>query len=435
MFYGHSAHLVRNGPESRGAFRRFSFQEVPLLSTEAEQIVRATLPAVRENVVTISGVFYDTMFADHPELLDLFNRGSQANGDQRRALAGAVIAYASSLVGEGAVPMGPVLGRIAHKHASLGIRPDQYPLVGRYLLAAVAAVLGDAVTPAVAVAWDQVYWLMAVKLIEAESRMYHEREIDPASPSRRYRVVSRQEEAEDVVSLYLAPASGGVEAHRPGQYVTVFVERPEFGRQGRQYTLSHATGYSTLRITVRRVRGRDGAPDGIVSTALTTNTEVGDEVDVSHPFGDAVLASGDGPLLLASAGIGITQTAALLEHVARHQPDRPVTLVHAERHPDRHALLDHVTYFGSQLREFRHLPFYDSGAPAAEARGPLDAGGLALPDGVTAHLCGPVPFMRDIRSSLIARGVPGEQVHFEVFGPDLWTTGADELPDAAVQKV
>ncbi|MEU8632578.1 globin domain-containing protein [Amycolatopsis sp. NPDC048633] len=371
------------------------------------------------------------MFADHPELLDLFNRGNQANGDQRRALAGAVVAYAEHATGAGVVAMGSVVGRIAHKHASLGIRPSQYPLVGRYLLTAVATVLGDAVTPGVAAAWDEVYWLMAVRLIETEARLYQEAGVDLADPAHRWRVAARRDEGGDVVSLFLIPVEGTVPPHLPGQFVTVDVDLPGGGRQARQYTVSRAAGHRELRISVRRVRGAGGAPDGLVSTALTRDLRIGDEVRVSHPFGDAVLADDDRPLLLASAGIGITQTAALLEHVARHQPRRPVTVVHAERHPDRYALFHDIEFHGARLTSFRHLAFYDTDAPTDVTRGPVRLDSVDVPDGVTAHLCGPVPFMRDIRAALLARGVSGENVHIEVFGPDLWTTGADRLPGVA----
>ena len=103
-----------------------------MLSSSSATIVAETLPAVRAAAVDISKSFYAGLFEAHPELLDLFNRGNQANGDQQRALAGAVIAFAESLVAGkpgGPASIDPVLRRIAHKHASLGIRPEQYTIV------------------------------------------------------------------------------------------------------------------------------------------------------------------------------------------------------------------------------------------------------------------------------------------------------------------
>ena len=108
-----------------------------------------------------------------------------------------------------------------------------------------------------------------------------------------------------------------------------------------------------------------------------------------------------------------------------------MTVVHAERRPDRYALFHDIEFHGARLTSFWHLAFYDTDAPTDVTRGPVRLDLVDIPDGVTAHLCGPVPFMRNIRAALLARGVCGENVHIEVFGPDLWTTGADRLPGVA----
>ena len=159
-----------------------------MLSLANESLVLATMPVVGANIDAISGVFYDTL-AENPELLDLFSRSGQATGDAG-ALAGAVVAFATDLVGtRRGASFEPVVRRIAHKHASLGICPEQYTMVGRYLLGAVGTVLGDAVTPEIAAAWDEVYWLFATRLIGMESRLYANSDIDPDHPGARSRSV------------------------------------------------------------------------------------------------------------------------------------------------------------------------------------------------------------------------------------------------------
>ncbi|TDC02830.1 globin domain-containing protein, partial [Actinomadura bangladeshensis] len=286
-----------------------------MLSSDHADIVRATLPAVGANGVEITGRFYSAMFAAHPELRHLFNQGNQANGEQRRALAGSVAAFAGHLVNpDSGTPFQQMLPRIAHKHASLGIRPEQYPVVGRHLMGAVADVLGDAVTPEVHAAWSEVYWLFATLLIAEEARLYQDAACDPAVPYRPWRVADRRDEAEDVFSLVLEPADGGeAPAHRPGQYVSVAVTLPDGLRQPRQYTLSRAAG-DTVQITVRRVRGEGAAPDGAVSGYLFEHAAPGDELELSRPFGDVVVDDGEDPLVLISAGIGITPAAAVIDH-------------------------------------------------------------------------------------------------------------------------
>ncbi|MEV6606997.1 globin domain-containing protein [Kutzneria sp. NPDC051319] len=394
-----------------------------MLSSSSATIVAATLPAVRAAAVDISTTFYAGMFAEHPALLDLFNRGNQANGDQQRALAGAVIAYAESLLD--GVDVDPVVRRIAHKHASLGIRPEQYTIVGRHLLSAVARVLGPAVTPAVETAWDEVFWLFAVRLIAAETRLSQQQGVDPAQPLEPWRVVGKYAEAHDAVSLLLAPESGGVPEHRPGQYVTVAVDLPGAGRQARQYTISHGPGHSALRITVRPVRG---TPDGLVSGHIADRLTVGDTVAVSRPFGDLTLDDDMTPVLLVSAGIGITPMAAMIEHIAKEQPLRPVVAVHAEREPGRHALHGHMVRHGARLHSFEHIRYYEYEAGPNARAGLVRPDEVPIPAGASAYLCGPLPFMRDVRASLLRRGMPAERVNFEVFGADLWSTDADRLP-------
>jgi nitric oxide dioxygenase len=397
-----------------------------MLSSSSATIVAATLPAVRAAAVDISKSFYASMFAEHPALLDVFNRGNQATGDQQKALAGAVIAYARSLVG--GVDVGPVVQRIAHKHASLGIRPEQYTIVARHLLAAVARVLGPAVTPEVEAAWDEVFWLFAVRLIAAETRLYQEKGVDPAKPHAPWRVVGKYDEAHEAVSLLLAPESGAVPEHRPGQYVTVTVDLPGAGRQSRQYTISHATGHSALRITVRPARGAGGAPDGLVSCHIADRLTVGDTVGVSKPFGDLTADDEMTPLLLVSAGIGITPMAAMIEHLGREQPLRPVVAVHAERDPGRHALYGHMARHGARMHSFEHIRFYEYEAGPTSRAGRIRPDEIPLAAGAAAYLCGPLPFMRDVRASLLRRGLPADRVRFEVFGADLWSTDADRLP-------
>ena len=121
-----------------------------LLSTSSSAVIAATAAVVAEHAEQITARFYPQMFAENPQLLRVFNLANQATGEQSRALAASVVAYAVQLVDPLAPSFAHVMTRIAHKHVSLGIRPEQYTIVGHHLLAAVGEVLGAAVTPAVA---------------------------------------------------------------------------------------------------------------------------------------------------------------------------------------------------------------------------------------------------------------------------------------------
>ena len=111
-----------------------------MLSEKSIEVVRATLPAVGGAIGEITPIFYRRMFAAHPELeRDLVHRGNQAEGDQARALAGAIAAYATILVTDTRREPEEILARIAHKHASLGVVAEQYPIVHEHLFAAISA--------------------------------------------------------------------------------------------------------------------------------------------------------------------------------------------------------------------------------------------------------------------------------------------------------
>ncbi|MBX6382342.1 MAG: hemin transporter [Microbispora sp.] len=394
-----------------------------MLSPDTARIVRDTLPVIAGAIQKITARFYDTMFADNPELLrDLFNRGNQANGEQRVALAGSIAAFATALVERPGEPPHTMLSRIANKHASLGVTEDQYAVVHKYLFGAIREVLGDAVTPEIAQAWDEVYWLMAELLIGLERDLYRE----AGRGWTRATVIERVDQTADVVSFLLRPERPM--SFRPGQYVSVQVPLPDGARQIRQYSLSNAPERGDWRITVKRVHD-EGAPEGEVSTWLHEHVRAGDVLSISAPFGDLTLPEGTGPLLLASAGIGITPMLAMLDHLAVTGSDRRVVVVHADRSPDTHVhreeLADLVAALpGATLhRWYEELPAEHAGDPAVAA-GRADLSAVDLPEGVVACLCGPLPFMRAARAQLIERGVPASAIHYEVFGPDLWIAAA-----------
>jgi nitric oxide dioxygenase len=398
-------------------------QRSSLLSERSVAVVAATAGVVAAHAEQITERFYSRMFNEHPELLRVFNQGNQATGEQSRALAASVVAYAVQLIDPAAPSFHHVLERIAYKHVSLGIRPAQYTIVGHHLLSAVAEVLGDAVTPAIADAWTEVYWLFAVQLLAEEARLYQRAGVDPATPVRPYRVVRRIEETRDDISLILEPADGGeLPEISPGQYVSVFVDLPNGQRQPRQYTVSSTGLGNRLQITVRRVRGADGAPDGQVSTHLHDRTRIGDVLEISAPAGDFVVQDSHAPLLLASAGAGITTVLPVLEHIARTQPDRAVIVAHADRTAKDHALRETVLHAGRQLDDFTSYTWYESVDPSDDRsrQGLMDLSDVPLPPDVQVFTCGPLPFMRHVRATLLARGVPPTRIRYEVFGPDLW---------------
>jgi nitric oxide dioxygenase len=230
---------------------------------------------VAQHADEITARFYANMFAAHPELLRVFNQGNQATGEQSKALAASVVAYAVQLIDPNAPSFAHVMRRIAYKHMSLGSgqsSPSSSAITcsRRWLRSSVRRSLRTWRRPGRRSI--EVYWLFAVELIAEEARLYQHASIDPAHPTRPYRVVKAIEETADVISLVLEPADGRpLPEIAPGQYVSVFVDLPDGDRQPRQYTVSSTAVGTRLQITVRRVLGKNGAPN--VGSPLICMTE------------------------------------------------------------------------------------------------------------------------------------------------------------------
>ncbi|MFE9442110.1 globin domain-containing protein [Streptomyces sp. NPDC006602] len=401
-----------------------------MLSAESAAVIRATLPAVAGALDEITKRFYGAMFHDRPELLDgMFNRGNQASGAQRRALAGSIAAFATALLDAPDVRPDTLLDRIAHKHAAVGVTDDQYTIVHKYLFGAIAEVLGDAVTPEVAAAWDEVYWLMAGALIDREARLYQDAGVEPGHIWRQWTVVERRTETPDTASFLLRPTDGKPAPHaRAGQYVSLRALMAEGVHQLRQYSLSSDPGGELRRITVKRVTGAAGEPDGEVSNLLHAQVRTGDELTLSAPFGDVFLddpVDTTTPIVLVSAGIGCTPMTGILAHLAALGSPRPVLVLHADRSPTDHALRTETHRLVGQLPNARALFWYERpGAEEPDARtGLMNLDGIELPHDAVVFLCGPLPFMREVRGQLLRVGVPARRIRYEVFGPDLWLPG------------
>lgn len=401
-----------------------------MLSAASRPYIDASVPVLREHGLAITTHFYREMFAARPELTRLFNMGNQANGAQQQSLAAAVFAYAANIDNAGA--LAPVLERIVHKHVSVGLTPAHYPIVGKYLLGAISAVLGAAATPDLIAAWDEAYWLLAGELIAAEARLYDRSGMAPGQLIPVH-VVAREAQGENVVALTLAAADGKpLRDFAPGQYVSVEAIFADGHRQLRQYSLSGERGAPTWRISIKREDGGHETPAGAVSNWLHANVQVGTTLHVSTPWGDfAPEIDSTAPLVLISAGIGITPMMSVLRTLAVENPHRPVLFAHAARHGGHHAHRNDLVWARDRMSKLHtHVSYETPTETDVSGRDYHHAGTMpirALLDHQdTAHftdgrfyMCGPIGFMQAQRHALITAGVPVGHIHREVFGPDL----------------
>ncbi|MFJ3959016.1 globin domain-containing protein [Arthrobacter sp. NPDC090010] len=395
-----------------------------MLSATARPIIEATLPLIGSRIGDITPVFYAKLFTAHPELLNgTFSRANQRNGEQQKALASSIAGFASHLVNSPGTLPETMLGRIAHKHASLGITESQYQVVYQYLFEAIAEDLAEVITPEIAEAWTEVYWLMAQSLIRLEKGLYERRANDVMWSH--WRLHERTELPSETIRLTFVPADDTpATPGEPGGYISLRMAADDGILQARQYTLSVDAAATTHRtITVKR------DADGDISPRLHDFLRLGDIVELSNPYGDIVLEETDRPLVLATAGIGSTPSASILRSLAETGSQREVILLHADRSPEAWSLRAQMLADLARLPRARAEFWFETpGEPLSEGhchRGFMDISTVDLPADANVLLCGPTPFMSAVRSAVIAGGIPAERVHYEIFGPDVWlATGA-----------
>lgn len=397
--------------------------ENAVLSQATRETVAATLPAVEGALGEITPNFYNRMFTAHPELLDnLFNRSHQQSGEQPLALAGSIAAYAHLQLEPDLRRQRFIIDRIAHKHASLGVTRDQYAVVHEHLFGAIVEVLGAAVTPEVANAWDELYWDMADVLIREEADLYAAAGVEPGQVWRDLLVTGRTQASPDTVSFVLARPDGAeLPTFHPGQYISVQVPLADGAHQIRQYSLTGpADRRAEWTFSVKLA--------GEVSAHLHEHVFEGDTLHVSTPFGDLVLPDDDSPLLLASAGIGCTPVIGLLNALGANGRQRQVTVLHADRSRARQPHRGQLASLVENLDDARLYQWYEQGVEHVNSDdvrvGQMSLDGIELADGVHAMLCGPAGFMGAVREQLLARDIPEDRIHYETFGPELLRTGS-----------
>ena len=384
-----------------------------MLSEKSRPIIEATLPIIAERINDITPDFYRRMFAARPDLMDgMFSRSSQLEGTQPKALAGSIAVFASYIVQNPDSYPDEVLSRVAHKHASLGLKEEEYPTVYKYLFEAIAANLGDLATPEIVEAWTEVYWLMGNALIKLEKGLYASQANDVMFAP--FKLVDRKETGDNVAVLTSEPADETpMTESTGGQYISIVVPARDGLRQARQYTLLPSEK-NQRRIAVKL------DPNGEM-TSILHELKIGDVVEISNPYGDLTLegfGNPEAPLYLFSAGIGTTPMLSFLSELIEKGSERPVTVVHADRSLDTWPLREELTELVNKLPNARLISFIEG--EGGDFAGRVDVSKLDVPSDANVYLCGPLPFMQGVRSALVEAGVPGKNINYEIFGPDQW---------------
>lgn len=409
------------------------------LTADQKAVVTACVPLLAEHGLEVTKTMYSHMLTDYPSLRDLFTLSAQLTGHQPSALAGAVYAYAANI--NDLTPVLPAVERIAHKHVSVNISAPQYAIVGECLLKALREVLGaDVFTDQVHDVWAAAYWQLANLMIKREDDIVNSNAAEEGGWKgwRQMRLVRKVKESSVITSFYWAPVDGGaLPVFKPGQYISIRTPVPG-GLQIRQYSLSDAPLTTTSKAVDglpaqyfrNSVKQELGAHPGLISNILHNNMEEGSVVDMANPTGDFFLdvSKAQGPLVLISAGVGLTPMLSMLSTLHNAPDSRPISYIHVTRSKETHAFAQHIKSLSESNANISSFTFHSRpGSDEIQGQdydfsGRLDLGrldaktDLHLDNPETEYyICGPSGFMMGAAGWLQRNGVDDKRIKMELF--------------------
>lgn len=394
-----------------------------MLTDKHIDIIKSTIPLLENAGPALTGHFYQRLFTHNPELQDIFNMANQHSGKQQVALFEAIAAYAKNI--ENLAVLTTAVERIAQKHTSFNIKAPHYAVVGHHLIETLRELASDAFTADVEEAWTAAYQFLAQIFINREAELYQERAetLGGWRDARAFTVIDKVVESKLVTSFIFAPVDNkAVIGFKPGQYLGIEVSDPkrEF-KEIRQYSLSDKANNKTYRISVKREANEVAGiiSKGIVSNYLHDDLHIGEEVDLYAPAGDFFFTDRQAPVVLLSAGVGITPMQSMLETLAQQGYNKSVQYLHACENSEQHSFSSKTTSLISENNWQQNIWYRDEVNDQAHIHhGMMDLTKVELPiEHGNFYLCGPIAFMQFAKQKLLSLGVVLENIHYEVFGP------------------
>ncbi|MDJ0643032.1 MAG: pyridoxamine 5'-phosphate oxidase family protein [Erythrobacter sp.] len=243
-----------------------------------------------------------------------------------------------------------------------------------------------------------------------------------SATGRQLRVAKKVMETPEIVSLYLRPDDElPLEEFEAGQHLPIEFSIPDQDEKVRRsYSLSGPPKGDFYRLSVKREEL------GIASRHIHDTLKVGQFISTARPAGDFILPQGETPLVLVSAGVGLTPMLSMLHAIVQQQSDRSVWFVHGARDGRHHGFRDEVDSLVASRPNIRRAIHYSNPLESDRKGRDFDFTGRITPASLIeldapadAHylLCGPATFLSQIQSGLIDRGVPDHHIHHEMFGP------------------
>ncbi|HFE4311749.1 TPA: globin domain-containing protein [Staphylococcus aureus] len=377
-----------------------------MLTEQEKDIIKQTVPLLKEKGTEITSIFYPKMFKAHPELLNMFNQTNQKRGMQSSALAQAVMAAAVNIDNLSVIK--PVIMPVAYKHCALQVYAEHYPIVGENLLKAIQDVTGLEEHDPVIQAWAKAYGVIADVFIQIEKEIYDQMMWIGFKP---FKITNIKQESEDIKSFTVETEEYDFSEFTPGQYITVDVSSDKLPyRAKRHYSIvSGEKNYLTFGVK----RDVTTEHEGEVSTILHDEIKEGDMINLAAPVGGFVLENTTEPQLFLGSGIGVTPLVAMYEAASAKGLDtQMVQVAENEQHLPFKDNFNGIASHYDNAKLYTHLKDKQGYIGTEELQ-------AFLANKPEIYICGGTKFLQSMIEALKSLNYDMDRVHYETFIPRL----------------
>ncbi|SAY88628.1 Flavohemoprotein (Hemoglobin-like protein) (Flavohemoglobin) (Nitric oxide dioxygenase) [Staphylococcus aureus] len=377
-----------------------------MLTEQEKDIIKQTVPLLKEKGTEITSIFYPKMFKAHPELLNMFNQTNQKRGMQSSALAQAVMAAAVNIDNLSVIK--PVIMPVAYKHCALQVYAEHYPIVGENLLKAIQDVTGLEEHDPVIQAWAKAYGVIADVFIQIEKEIYDQMMWIGFKP---FKITNIKQESEDIKSFTVETEEYDFSEFTPGQYITVDVSSDKLPYRAKRHYSIVSGEKNHLTFGVKRDVTTEH--EGEVSTILHDEIKEGDMINLAAPVGGFVLENTTEPQLFLGSGIGVTPLVAMYEAASAKGLDtQMVQVAENEQHLPFKDNFNSIASHYDNAKSYTHLKDKQGYIGTEELQ-------AFLANKPEIYICGGTKFLQSMIEALKSLNYDMDRVHYETFIPRL----------------
>lgn len=377
-----------------------------MLTEQEKDIIKQTVPLLKEKGTEITSIFYPKMFKAHPELLNMFNQTNQKRGMQSSALAQAVMAAAVNIDNLSVIK--PVIMPVAYKHCALQVYAEHYPIVGENLLKAIQDVIGLEENDPVIQAWAKAYGVIADVFIQIEKEIYDQMMWIGFKPCK---ITNIKQESEDIKSFTVETEEYDFSEFTPGQYITVDVSSDKLPYRAKRHYSIVSGEKNHLTFGVKRDVTTEH--EGEVSTILHDEIKEGDMINLAAPVGGFVLENTTEPQLFLGSGIGVTPLVAMYEAASAKGLDtQMVQVAENEQHLPFKDNFNSIASHHDNAKLYTHLKDKQGYIGAEELQ-------VFLANKPEIYICDGTKFLQSMIEALKSLNYDMDRVHYETFIPRL----------------